>query len=59
MIQHRLDLKRVIWNGLIALYKYFGMIGYLTIVVFVTSWIVAAVVYRIRGYDRIGARISL
>jgi nickel/cobalt transporter (NiCoT) family protein len=59
LIQHRLDLKGKFWNGIFALNTNFSMIGYLTIAVFVASWVLAVVIYRIRGYDRIGGRINL
>ena len=30
----------------------FGSIGYLIITVFLASWLVSAIVYRFKGYDR-------
>ena len=31
----------------------FGALGYLIVGVFAASWVVSAIVYRLRGYDRI------
>ena len=41
------------WQGVSALNDHFGMIGYLIIAIFVVTWIAAAVIYRIRGYDQL------
>lgn len=49
----QLGLKGTFWDGIGALNDNFGAIGYLIIAVFAASWIVSAVVYRVRGYDRL------
>ena len=41
------------WEGIAALNGHFGTIGYLIIAVFVLSWLLSAVIYRARGYDRL------
>ena len=41
------------WTAIAALNDHFGMIGYVIIAIFVVSWIAAAVIYRVRGYDRL------
>jgi high-affinity nickel-transport protein len=41
------------WQAVTALNDHFGMIGYLIIAIFVVSWIAAAVIYRVRGYDQL------
>jgi len=53
LAQDQLALKGPFWNVIDALNDNFGMIGYLIIGIFVASWIVAAAVYRLRGYDRL------
>jgi high-affinity nickel-transport protein len=35
-----------------------GTVGYLIIGIFVVSWIVSAVIYRVKRYDEIDARLS-
>ena len=41
------------WDGIGTLNNNFGVIGYLIIAVFVVSWMASAVIYRVRGYDRL------
>ena len=36
-----------------ALNDHFGVLGYLIIAIFVASWIVSILIYRIKGYDRL------
>jgi high-affinity nickel-transport protein len=49
----RFGLTGLFWNGIGALNDNFGMIGYLVIAIFAVSWIVSAMIYRVRGYDRL------
>ena len=46
-------LKGPFWDWIGALNDNFGTLGYLIIAVFAVSWIVSAIVYRARGYDRL------
>jgi high-affinity nickel-transport protein len=55
----QLGLKGTFWTGIGALNDNFGAIGYLIIGVFITTWLVSALIYRARGYDRLEARIGL
>ncbi|MGA9867411.1 MAG: HoxN/HupN/NixA family nickel/cobalt transporter [Acetobacteraceae bacterium] len=55
---HQLDLKGPFWDGVGALNDNFGTIGYLIIAVFLVSWIVSAIIYRARGYDRLEVEIG-
>ena len=55
----QLGLKGTFWNGIGALNDNFGTIGYLIIGVFIATWLVSAVIYRARGYDRLEAAIGL
>jgi nickel/cobalt transporter (NiCoT) family protein len=41
------------WVAIAALNDHFGMIGYLIIAIFAVSWIAAAIIYRLRGYDQL------
>jgi len=49
----QLGLQGPFWDGIGALNDNFGTIGYLIIAVFILSWIASAVIYRVRGYDRL------
>ena len=53
LIGDQLGLKGAFWDGIGALNDNFGMIGYVIVGLFVVSWIVAVLVYRLRGYDRL------
>jgi len=57
LIGEKLALKGSFWNDIGALNGNFGTIGYLIIAVFAVSWIGSAVIYRVRGYDRLEAEI--
>jgi high-affinity nickel-transport protein len=41
------------WDSIAALNENFGLIGYLIIAIFAVSWVAAAVIYRLRGYDQL------
>ena len=47
------DLHGPFWDGIGALNDNFGILGYLIIGVFVASWVISAIIYRARGYDRL------
>jgi high-affinity nickel-transport protein len=53
LIQGQFDLKGAFWDGIGALNDNFGTIGYLIVGIFIASWIISAVIYRARGYDRL------
>jgi high-affinity nickel-transport protein len=53
VIGHELGLAHGVWGAVAALNDNFGGLGYLIVGIFVLSWIVSAVVYRLHGYDRI------
>ena len=54
----RLGWRGPIWDAISALNRNFGTIGYVIIGVFVACWLVAAAVYRARGYDRLEAKVG-
>jgi high-affinity nickel-transport protein len=58
LVADQLDLKGPFWDGIGALNDNFGTIGYLIIGVFIVSWIASAIIYRVRGYDRLEAKIG-
>ncbi len=53
LIGDRLNLDGAFWTAIGALNDNFGSLGYVIIAVFVVSWIVSALVYRIKRYDEI------
>ncbi|MGH7042426.1 MAG: HoxN/HupN/NixA family nickel/cobalt transporter, partial [Acetobacteraceae bacterium] len=53
LIGDQFGLTGPLWSSMDVLNGNFGAIGYLIIGVFVVSWILSAVVYRLRGYDRL------
>jgi high-affinity nickel-transport protein len=50
LIDDQLSLRG--WSG-IASNNRFGMIGYIIISIFVACWVGSALIYRLRGYDKI------
>lgn len=53
VVGHELDLTDGAWGAVASLNDSSGGLGYLIIGIFVLSWIVAAVIYRLRDYDQI------
>ncbi|HEX3866171.1 MAG TPA: hypothetical protein VHV78_05430, partial [Gemmatimonadaceae bacterium] len=51
LIARQMHVHGAFWNGVVALNENFGMIGYAIIGVFVASWGVSALVYRLKRYD--------
>lgn len=55
LARDQLNLGGPFWRGIGALNDHFGSVGFAIIGVFVLSWVLSAVIYRIKGYDRLGA----
>jgi high-affinity nickel-transport protein len=53
LVADRFALDGPFWGAIIGLNENFGTIGYLIIGIFVLSWLVSALIYRIRRYDTI------
>jgi high-affinity nickel-transport protein len=53
LVADRLALKGAFWGGVEALNDQFGVLGYLILAIFAVSWILAVLVYRLKGYDRL------
>lgn len=51
LLRDRMGASGAFWNAIASLNRNFGTIGYLIIAVFVASWILAAAIYRLKGYD--------
>lgn len=54
LIADRLGLDQGIWGDIAALNGRFGTLGFVIVGVFVACWIGSILIYRLRGYDRIG-----
>jgi len=57
LIGRKLDLEGSFWHGIEALNENFGALGYLIIAIFIISWMVSVIVYRLKGYDDIEVRV--
>lgn len=51
LLADKLALHGAFWSEIGALTSNFGQLGYVIVAVFVLSWLVAAAVYRLKGYD--------
>ncbi len=51
LLGDKLTLRGAFWNEIGALTSNFGRLGYLIVAVFAVSWVVAVIVYRLKGYD--------
>ena len=56
LIGDQVSLQGPFWDFIAALSDNFGLLGYGIVALFVVSWIVSFVVYRLRGYDAIEVR---
>lgn len=57
LIGRKLDLSGGFWDGIEALNENFGALGYLIIAIFILSWMISVIVYRVKGYDDIEVRV--
>jgi len=53
LLGDQLNLSGRFWDYIRSLNDNFGTLGYLIIGIFVVSWLVSSVIYRIKGYDKI------
>lgn len=53
VIGRRFGLDQGFWGLVASLNANFGALGYFIVALFVASWVVSALVYRVSGYDRI------
>lgn len=56
LIGGKLELTGRFWSFIESLNENFGMLGYLIIAIFLLSWMVSVLIYRLRGYDKIEVR---
>jgi high-affinity nickel-transport protein len=53
LIGDKLELKGIFWQGIGAINENFGLFGYVIIGVFVATWAISVLFYRLMGYDRL------
>jgi nickel/cobalt transporter (NiCoT) family protein len=58
LVQNEFNLSGMVWNPIASLNNNFGTLGYLIIGIFVVSWIVSVLFYKLKGYDEIEVRIA-
>ncbi len=51
LISDKLDLKGGVWDFVGALNDNFGTLGYIIIGIFVASWAISVLLYRLKGFD--------
>jgi high-affinity nickel-transport protein len=51
LISEKLNLKGALWDALDSLGGHWGTIGLFIVALFLTSWLVSTVVYRVKRYD--------
>ena len=55
IVGDKLGLDQGIWGVIAGLNANFGTLGFVIVGIFVGSWIVSILIYKINGYDRIEA----
>ena len=55
LIADQLDLKGGVWTGIDLLNDNFNTLGFIIIGIFVASWLVSALIYRLKGFDDLDA----
>jgi high-affinity nickel-transport protein len=58
LIANKLSLTGPFWDVANLAAEHFGLLGYLVIGLFLASWIVSALVYRVKRYDEIDVKLS-
>jgi nickel/cobalt transporter (NiCoT) family protein len=53
LIGDKLELKGSFWEGIGAINEKFGLFGYVIIGLFVATWAISVLFYRLMGYDRL------
>jgi len=52
LLAGRFGLEGWFWNWITALNENFGALGYGIVALFVASWIISFLIYRLNGYHR-------
>jgi nickel/cobalt transporter (NiCoT) family protein len=57
LLGEKLGFAGGFWDFVSALNNNFGALGYLIIGIFLASWLISVLIYRVKGYDNIEARL--
>ena len=58
IISHQLNLSGGFWNTLGALSDNFGLIGVVIVLLFIASWIISTIFYKVMRYDEIEVKVT-
>jgi high-affinity nickel-transport protein len=58
LVQGELNLSGPFWNPIASLNNNFGILGYVIIGIFIVSWIVSVLFYKLKRYDDIEVTLS-
>jgi high-affinity nickel-transport protein len=58
LLQGAFNLSGAFWGAVAALNNDFGSLGYLIIGIFMVTWVVSVVVYKLKKYDEIEVRVA-
>jgi nickel/cobalt transporter (NiCoT) family protein len=51
LVANKLQMSGLFWDAISALNDNFGTLGYLIIGIFMASWIISAMIYRLKGFE--------
>ena len=55
LVADRLGLAGGLWEAVIAASDNLGSLGFAIVAVFLASWVISVLAYRLMGYDKIGS----
>ena len=58
MVGYQFQLQGVFWNTIADLNDNFGVLGYVIIGIFVLSWMISILFYKLNRYDEIEVNFS-
>ncbi|SIT51679.1 High-affinity nickel transport protein [Paraburkholderia piptadeniae] len=58
LIGDKLDMRGTFWDAVGTAADHFGVLGYAVIGIFVLSWLISAVIYRLRRYDDLPVNVG-
>ncbi|WP_374121843.1 HoxN/HupN/NixA family nickel/cobalt transporter [Paraburkholderia phenoliruptrix] len=53
LLAEKLHFEGDFWDGIGHLNENSGLVGYLVVAIFVTTWLVSLLIYRIKGYEKL------
>jgi high-affinity nickel-transport protein len=58
LVQGEMNLSGGMWNAVAALNNNFGILGYVIIGIFIASWLISVLFYKLNRYDEIDVKIA-